>query len=29
MIDEVGIRLRYQALDPLLDERARRRFAAA
>ena len=29
MIDEAAIRLRYQALDPLLDERSRRRFAAA
>jgi hypothetical protein len=29
VIDEVGIRLRYEALDPLLDERVRRRFAAA
>ncbi len=29
MIDEAGIRLRYQALDPLLDERVRRCFAAA
>ena len=29
MIDEKAIRLRYEALDPLLDERARRRFVAA
>ena len=29
MIDEVAIRLRYEALDPVLDERGRRRFAAA
>jgi hypothetical protein len=29
MIDEAAIRLRYEALDPLLDERSRRRFAAA
>jgi len=29
VIDEAGIRLRYQALDPLLDERVRRCFAAA
>ena len=29
MIDHAAIRLRYEALDPLLDERARRRFAAA
>jgi len=29
VIDEAGIRLRYEALDPLLDERVRRRFAAA
>ena len=29
MIDEVGIRLRYEALDPVLDERVRRRFVAA
>ena len=29
MIDHAGIRLRYEALDPLLDERGRRRFAAA
>jgi transposase len=29
VIDEAAIRLRYQALDPLLDERSRRRFAAA
>ena len=29
MIDHAAIRLRYEALDPLLDERGRRRFAAA
>ena len=29
MIDEAAIRLRYEALDPVLDERGRRRFAAA
>ena len=29
MIDEAGIRLRYAALAPVLDERGRRRFAAA
>ncbi len=29
MIDHAAIRLRYEALDPLLDERSRRRFAAA
>lgn len=29
MIDEAAIKLRYDALDPLLDERGRRRFAAA
>ena len=29
MVDEAGIQLRYEALDPLLDERVRRRFAAA
>jgi len=29
VIDEKAIRLRYEALDPLLDERARRRFVAA
>ena len=29
MIDETAIRLRYEALDPVLDERGRRRFAAA
>jgi hypothetical protein len=29
MIDESAIRLRYEALDPVLDERGRRRFAAA
>ena len=29
MIDQAAIRLRYEALDPILDERGRRRFAAA
>lgn len=29
MIDDAAIKLRYEALDPLLDERGRRRFAAA
>jgi hypothetical protein len=29
VIDEAAIQLRYEALDPLLDERVRRRFAAA
>jgi DNA-binding transcriptional ArsR family regulator len=29
MIDELAIRLRFEALDPVLDERARRRLAAA
>jgi hypothetical protein len=29
VIDESGIRLRFEALAPVLDERARRRFAAA
>lgn len=29
MIDEAAIQLRYAALDPVLDERGRRRFAAA
>ncbi len=29
MIDHAAIRLRYEALDPILDERGRRRFAAA
>jgi DNA-binding transcriptional ArsR family regulator len=29
MIDETSIRLRFEALDPLLDERGRRRLAAA
>ena len=29
MIDESAIRLRFEALDPLLDERGRRRLAAA
>lgn len=28
-MDEAGILLRYQVLDPVLDERSRRRFAAA
>lgn len=28
-MDETGIQLRYQLLDPVLDERSRRRFAAA
>ena len=28
-MDEAGIQLRYQLLDPVLDERSRRRFAAA
>jgi hypothetical protein len=28
-LDEVAIQLRYEALDPVLDERGRRRFAAA
>ena len=28
-LDEVAIQLRYAALDPVLDERGRRRFAAA
>ena len=28
MVDEAGIQLRYEALDPVLDERSRRRFAA-
>jgi len=27
--DEAAIRLRYEALDSVLDERSRRRFAAA
>jgi hypothetical protein len=29
VVDEAAIRLRYGALDPVLDERSRRRFAAA
>ena len=29
MVDEAAIRLRYEALNPVLDERGRRRFAAA
>jgi hypothetical protein len=29
VIDESAIRLRFEALDPVLDERSRRRFAAA
>ena len=29
MVDEAAIRLRFEALDPVLDERSRRRFAAA
>jgi len=29
VVDEAGIQLRYQLLDPVLDERSRRRFAAA
>ena len=29
MIDESAIRVRFEALDPVLDERGRRRFAAA
>jgi len=29
MIDVSGIKLRYEALGPVLDERGRRRFAAA
>jgi hypothetical protein len=29
MIDEAAIRLRFEALEPVLDERGRRRFAAA
>jgi len=29
VVDETGIRLRYEALDPVLDERSRRRFTAA
>jgi hypothetical protein len=27
VIDHAAIRLRYEALDPLLDERARRRWS--
>ena len=29
MVDEIAIQLRYEVLDPVLDERSRRRFAAA
>ena len=29
MIDHEAIRVRFKALDPLLDERGRRRYAAA
>ena len=29
MVDDAAIKLRYAALDPVLDERARRRYAAA
>ncbi len=29
MVDDAAIRVRYEALDPLLDERGRRRYAAA
>src|SRR3989442_1004372 len=29
MVDEISIRLRYEAMRPLLDERGRRMFAAA
>jgi hypothetical protein len=29
VVDEAAIRLRFEALDPVLDERSRRRFAAA
>jgi hypothetical protein len=29
VVDEVAIQLRFEALDPVLDERSRRRFAAA
>jgi hypothetical protein len=29
VVDDAAIRLRYEALDPVLDERSRRRFAAA
>ncbi|MGA9864859.1 MAG: ISAzo13 family transposase [Acetobacteraceae bacterium] len=29
MVDEAAIQLRYEVLDPVLDERTRRRFAAA
>ncbi|MGA7451749.1 MAG: ISAzo13 family transposase, partial [Rhodoplanes sp.] len=28
-MDDTAIKLRYSALDPVLDERGRRRFAAA
>jgi DNA-binding phage protein len=29
VVDEAAIQLRFEALDPVLDERSRRRFAAA
>ena len=29
VVDEVAIQLRFEALDPVMDERSRRRFAAA
>jgi hypothetical protein len=29
VVDEAGIQLRYQVLDPVLEERSRHRFAAA
>ncbi len=29
MLDEADIQLRYQVLDPVLDERSRQRWAAA
>jgi hypothetical protein len=29
VVDHAAIKLRYAALDPVLDERGRRRFAAA
>jgi DNA-binding phage protein len=29
VVDEAGIRLRYELLDPVLDEHSHRRFAAA
>ena len=29
VVDEAGIHLRFEALDPVLDQRGRRRFAAA